>query len=318
MNFSSRLAGVVGLDERAIRRDLYLDLVGPLRLSDDNGADFTPRGRKAQGLLALIGTSSSLRRARPWLQDKLWSDRGQEQGSGSLRQCLCEIRCSLGKYVDCLKAEAGWIGLDAARVQVRIEAPTIGVGSDAEFLEGLDIRDREFEHWLRDQRALYSERLNRDVNARVGDEGLSGSAARSMSGRLPLCRTRTVLGLAADQILGGRDDLVAAAEVVLDLVARSLLERADIDLMDCRATPTVEFPPATLTEPDLLLRASSSIREDRVRVTLRLLENGERRLLWTDVAVFQVGEFYEPDHAALCGLANRAVGVVMHHTYVNS
>lgn len=129
---------------------LTLALWGPLSLRDVSGADLTPRARKAQGLLALVGTSPSLKRSRAWLQDKLWSDRGAEQGAASLRQCLTEIRASLGRHVDCLGTEGGWVALDPEKVAVLLapprEAPT------AEFLEGLDVRDPEFEDWLRDER----------------------------------------------------------------------------------------------------------------------------------------------------------------------
>ena len=141
-------------------RDLILDLAGPFRLRDAQGADLTPRSRKAQGLLALLGTSPGLRRSRAWLQDKLWSDRGAEQGAASLRQCLTEIRAILRDHLDCLRAESGWIALDPGRVEVNSALPDQDTG-DVEFLEGLDIRDPEFEHWLRDQRMLHSQRANR-------------------------------------------------------------------------------------------------------------------------------------------------------------
>ena len=67
---------------------VFLDLVGPLCLRDAAGMDLTPRGRKSQGSPALVAVSPALRRSRSWLQDKLWSDRPQEQGSASLRQYL--------------------------------------------------------------------------------------------------------------------------------------------------------------------------------------------------------------------------------------
>jgi hypothetical protein len=146
----------------AIERDgsadaiLFLDLAGPLRLSDALGTDLTPTARKAQGLLALVGTAPGLRRSRAWLQDKLWSDRAPEQGAASLRQCLRSIRLSLGPHVGCLRTGSGWVALDPDRVRVRTAPPEGLAGS--EFLEGLEIRDPEFEHWLRDQRMRYCDR----------------------------------------------------------------------------------------------------------------------------------------------------------------
>jgi hypothetical protein len=155
MYHSSIIAGEA-LSEGSVAHKLVLDLVGPLSLRDGAGKDLTPKARKAQGLLALIGAAKRLRRSRAWLQDKLWSDRGPEQGAASLRQCLHCVRVGLGAHVDCLKAEAGWIGLDPDRVLVRTEG-----GGDAEFLEGLDVPDPEFEHWLRDQRMAHADRSAR-------------------------------------------------------------------------------------------------------------------------------------------------------------
>jgi tetratricopeptide (TPR) repeat protein len=131
---------------------VVIDLLGPLCVRDGIGAELTPKGRKAQGLIALLATAPGLKRSRAWLQDKLWSDRGPEQGAASLRQCLTEIRLALGPHVDVLRAELGWVGFDPARTTVREVPPTGPPGLIFEFLEGLDIRDAEFENWLRDQR----------------------------------------------------------------------------------------------------------------------------------------------------------------------
>ena len=62
--------------------DLELRLVGRMRLLRRDGVEITPKGRKAQGLLALLGVAPELRRHRNWLQDKLWSDRGAGAGGG--------------------------------------------------------------------------------------------------------------------------------------------------------------------------------------------------------------------------------------------
>ena len=136
--------------------ELILDLAGPFRLREARGVDLTPRSRKAQGLLALVGTSPCLRRSRLWLQDKLWSDRGAEQGSASLRQCLTEIRSTLRDHRGCFRTDSGWIALDPERVLVNTTVSERDEDANVEFLEGLDIRDPEFEHWLRDQRLSHS------------------------------------------------------------------------------------------------------------------------------------------------------------------
>jgi TolB-like protein/tetratricopeptide (TPR) repeat protein len=170
-----------------------------LCLLGDNGADVTPRGAKTQGLLALIGSAPGLRRTRAFLQDKLWSDRGPEQGAASLRQSLAEIRRALGDGRDCLVTEAGMVGLDPDRVRVVVEpgpgdwGPT---GEASEFVEGLDVADPEFENWIRDQRLAFADRLearptlgteptrgHMTVQSASGIETLSASA--SDNARLP-------------------------------------------------------------------------------------------------------------------------------------
>jgi TolB-like protein len=142
--------------------ELELRLVGPVRLLRRDGTDVTPKGRKAQGLLALLGVSPKFRRKRAWLQDKLWSDRGPEQGGASLRQELAGLRRALGEESRCLVSEAGWIELDPARVRVTLD-PEPGdwdlTGTPPEFAAGLDIADPEFEDWIRDQRAAIEKQL---------------------------------------------------------------------------------------------------------------------------------------------------------------
>jgi hypothetical protein len=148
-------------------RGLILDLAGPFRLRDTQGTDLTPRSRKAQGLLALVATSPGLRRSRAWLQDKLWSDRAPEQGASSLRHCLTEIRSMLGEHLACLTTVSGWIGLGPDRVLVNTSLLGRENGEAVEFLEGLDIRDPEFEHWLRDQRTFHAQRADRSLGVEV-------------------------------------------------------------------------------------------------------------------------------------------------------
>lgn len=114
---------------------------GPFRVQGPGGTDITPKGSKLRGLLLLLLTSPNGRRARVWLQDKLWSDRGRVQGNASLRQALFQIRRAFGSQKDILTADR----LDVALEFDRIRLCEDGTG---EFAEGLDVRDQEFEQWL--------------------------------------------------------------------------------------------------------------------------------------------------------------------------
>jgi hypothetical protein len=118
-----------------------LYLTGPFRIEGAGGQDMTPVSAKAQGLLALLATGPHLTRQRTWLQDKLWSDSPAALGAASLRQALTQIRRSLGDQRDLLTADRRLVRLDPARVRILRDGP-------GEFLEGIDMRDPEFEHWL--------------------------------------------------------------------------------------------------------------------------------------------------------------------------
>lgn len=181
--------------------ELILDLGGPFRLRDAAGEELTVRSRKAQGLLALVGTAPSLRRSRPWLQDKLWSERGAEQGSASLRQCLTEIRTALRAHRGCLRTDSGWVALDAERVLVNTTVSDRDEDADVEFLEGLDIRDPEFENWLRGQRLSQSHHHDRGEDIVHRREG-SATAALGEARATEFVLAQETRIAALEQLLG--------------------------------------------------------------------------------------------------------------------
>jgi DNA-binding SARP family transcriptional activator len=146
------------------RAGLVIQVIGAFRLLAHDGQDLTPLGRKARALLAILALTPTRRRSRPALQDKLWSDRGPEQGAASLRQTLTEIRKALGEhYRDCLVSDLHGIGLAAGRVTVDIDDADLSefarMAEPPQLLEDLDVADEEFEDWLRNQRAAFEGRI---------------------------------------------------------------------------------------------------------------------------------------------------------------
>ena len=100
-------------------------------------------------MLALLASEPTLTRQRVWIQDKLWSDRGPKQGANSLRQVLFQIRHLFDLKSEILTADRSSVALDPEHVHVLSQ-------NDGEFLEGIDIRDLEFESWLTHMRAKNS------------------------------------------------------------------------------------------------------------------------------------------------------------------
>ncbi len=154
---------------------LSIQLLGAVRLLDRDGKDRAPKGRKACALLALLLVAPQGARARRWLQDKLWSDRGDAQGSASLRQALSALRKALGAQRDLLVSSGVNLSIDLSRVRVDVLQLLEGTlerdfqASDLpEFLEGVDVADPEFENWVRDQRSYWESKLQAFLAARGG------------------------------------------------------------------------------------------------------------------------------------------------------
>ncbi len=144
-------------------KKLHIRLLGSLSIADVNGQDLTPTGRKAQALLAMLATGRDGRRTRAWLQSRLWSDRGPDQAAGSLRSCLYEIRSALSDHKSVLQTDRVNVRLDLGQVTVDVLDMTSiewlsMVSQGVEFLEGLDVADEEFNHWLVEQRQHWSQR----------------------------------------------------------------------------------------------------------------------------------------------------------------
>lgn len=134
---------------------VLMRLIGPLTLVKANGSDITPKGKRAKALLALLALSPAGVRSRRWVQDKLWSERPQEQGAASLRQEISNLRRSFkAAGVEILKSDRETLRLDRSLVHLDLEDPA-ALAQGEDLLEGLDIRDPEFEDWLRTERMRY-------------------------------------------------------------------------------------------------------------------------------------------------------------------
>lgn len=151
-------------------KPLLVEVIGPLRLTDADGADWTPPGNRPKAILAALVTAPNLARSRAWIQDLLWSTRDPDQGSASLRQTLTVIRKSLPDQT-LLKARGGIISLDTDQVCCDAMAETgrlVQAGQRVpEFAEGVDVRDQVFEDWIRDERVRFSA-LVENVDTRQG------------------------------------------------------------------------------------------------------------------------------------------------------
>lgn len=137
---------IVRDDQPLMENRFQIYLNGHFAITAPDGRDCTPVGQKAQALLALLATSETLRRSRNWLQDKLWSLSPAEQGSASLRQTLRSIRKCFGDAESVFSSNRLSVWLVKECVDIHWNKTTNGVNTT--FLEGIDVRDPEFEDWL--------------------------------------------------------------------------------------------------------------------------------------------------------------------------
>jgi len=121
---------------------LRLTLFGRFALTDAGGTEIVLASRKARALLAYLALSPGLSRSREEIMALLWSNRGEAQARGSLRQVLTGLRKEIGTA---LIADKERVRLDPQ--QVRLEP-----GRGEELLAGFHLNEEGFEEWLRDER----------------------------------------------------------------------------------------------------------------------------------------------------------------------
>jgi TolB-like protein len=225
-------------------------LKGPFRLVSSDGYDATPRGKRTKGILALLAASPNHIRTRTWLQDKLWSERGSQQGAGSLRQELSQLRkqleaCGL-RLIDSDR-DSVWL--------VRGSFEVMEAGVAGEFLEGIDLPDPEFEDWLRRERSFRENKT----------EGMRNSGL--VSGRPSLI----ILPFAAN----GDDPSLSS-------FAAGLNEELATVLGVLSGVFTVRLPSVSVASGETAYLLEGQVRrDDRYRVTCRLLKYEDRSCVWT-------------------------------------
>jgi hypothetical protein len=242
---------------------MFIRLMGQFQVQDATGADHTPRGAKARAIIALLCQTPDHSRPRRWLETRLWSDRGQEQASGSLRQALTELRKALGPVADHLTCDRDCVGLRDFTTDLDRdpEAARQALGAGREFLEGIDIVDPAFGGWLADERLRVATSLGqtqkmvaRPVRLRVAalPEGTDADLARDLAG--------------------------AIARLTAEYLLREGAER---------------FGPAGEALPDGLdLHVEGAWSGDRAHLKLRLVAQADQQTIWSQrlIASRTVGE----------------------------
>src|SRR6056297_1489093 len=138
---------------------ITINVLGTFQLRGSDGVPLPLKGAKNQALLAMLALSPDMTRPRRWIEDKLWSRFGSEQASANLRQALSKLRAALGPAAGVIIADRSSVMLDARRVTVDLHEEVVPDDDRIELLQALDVRDPEFEDWLRQERAALQDKI---------------------------------------------------------------------------------------------------------------------------------------------------------------
>ncbi|MFZ1481264.1 MAG: tetratricopeptide repeat protein [Paracoccaceae bacterium] len=241
---------------------MFIRLVGVFQVLDDAGLDCTPRGAKTRAILAVLCQTPDRRRPRRWLESKLWSDRGPEQASGSLRQALMELRKALGPAADLVVADRDSVRLGEVGTDLETDpaAAQEALLSGRDFLEGIDIVDPAFLDWLREERARVAGALGL-----AGPDSAPAPAGLSASPAAP----PFVISFGSLPDGAGR----FAAQDLAQAVARLASEFAEVEVFGSGGAPLPDDLPAAGLE--LHLEGAAIRSEFHMMASLVLRNTGQ-------------------------------------------
>jgi TolB-like protein len=182
-----------------------LRLLGPFYLQNAAGQDITPNTQKWCALLAMLATAPNGRRSRKWLQDRLWSESNEQNGSVSLRQALFQIRRKLGVHEALLSSDKSVVHLELSQLDIdvlNVDHLAVNGAEVPQFLEGLDVEDFEFEDWLREQREYWFNNLNARYSNRQFQHNEPNGVAESAQSSSGLASDPLVLSPVVDAVIG--------------------------------------------------------------------------------------------------------------------
>lgn len=301
-----------------------LYLTGPFRIEDAQGRDLTPRSRRAQALLAMLCLAPRGQRSRLWLRDKLWSDRDEQQGAASLRQELLVIRKSLGAVAGgVLMVDRLTVALALPRVMIVDEPRLVSEDGAAaeEFLEGIDIKDEQFEEWLRQERQnrLVTAEASAPWRAKLPRIHASEDPAIRPGGALPAkeprVRERWRVLLMAPPGVGqsGAAALVAAA--VMGVLRTGLIETGDLDVVE--PAGGIGLTSGLLTDPSMgtgLVMQPHLVWDDtQVSVRLQLKSRHTGSLVWSGQCIAAACDVINGQSSGLFRLIAQALDETMGH-----
>lgn len=256
--------------------EVVIQLLGSLTVTGPYNEDLTPKGGKVGALLALLAVAKGRRCTRAWLQDKLWSDRGHLQGQDSLRHAISDLKRCLGRYSTILLVQGRDLSInrDAVLVDLYDSLPPaiLTLNPGTEFLEGIDVRDREFETWLRQMRITLTE----------------NPAKKPDHDENPVIQSGFQIALLPVESFGhGQSAQLISAEV-LNRIGTSLSNLGPFAIYDY--SNTASLPSAQYFGPDVSLLTRCVDYGDCLNLTMSLRRTLDNKVIWSAMQVIPHGK----------------------------
>lgn len=277
-----------------------LHLLGPIVLLDAHGQDCTPHCKKAQALIALLALSPRGTRTRAWIRDKLWSNSTDERSSSSLRQTVFEVKKALGDFADSFLAiERNTIQLRLDRIWIDVRVLTDNPGHfdfdeayscESELLEGIDIRDEEFEEWLLMERRNWEEKREN-----IADRPVKQTRAANIVNqpKLALPKRRISIGILPAIRHGCSEQSAVIADHLIEAISRNIVEFYPNDILDFRETNQGPEENFDLLVADYFVRARILEVMGNLTITLFVYRSNTTELVWSQSIQTTASELME-------------------------
>lgn len=258
------------------------------------GQGYEVRPAKHRAMFALLATANGGRRTRVWLLNMLWGASAHDGGRQSLRTALSKLRAEMGEAFDqLLKVDNTEITLDLSKVEFT------GAPSAGEFLEGIDIKDDDFNHWLQGIRQAPDQYF-----ALLRGGTAPAPVARSILPAIAILPFRLVVGEAIHTVLG--DWL---AEEICRALSRSPLLTV-ISHLSAREISAQRPDTQRLRRAlgvDYCVMGSLRVMGEQVVLDADCIDVTSGRVLWTRQSRGGVADFLSPDSDTVAEIV-RSVG----------
>ena len=272
-----------------------LYLLGPVRLTDQDGFDRTPKGGVRRALLAVLALSQHGTKSRLSLQDMFWGDRDPVRGASSLRNALSVLKKDLAELGDEL------ITSDAQDVRLNMDRLWVDVAHYAsenggallrqthgqrlpDLIEGLNVRatgDDTFEDWLRVERQHWIDVLEPRLAPPVERERIDPPLRDPARTALPDLQSHFGIGLLPTISRANALHAGLFGDSIMDSIADNLRSLHLAEIYDYRADNSARFDIGQGNGPSILLQLKLFQDANRINMTLLVYRTSQQRLLWT-------------------------------------